>query len=81
MVGAGSQIEEEELQYLDLPRDMRTFEMPRVPERADAQALARSRAALAGFLAQLEDWRPGAGPNPRMDMRAIDSAALRSSGS
>jgi hydrogenase-1 operon protein HyaF len=76
MVGAGSHVEEEELQYLDFPRDMRTFEMPRVPERADAQALARSRAALAGFLAQLEDWRPGDGPNPSMDMRGIDPAAL-----
>jgi hydrogenase-1 operon protein HyaF len=76
MVGAGSHAEEEELQYLDMPRDMRTFEMPRVPERTDAQALARSRATLANFLAQLEDWRPGAGPNPRMDMRAIDPAAL-----
>jgi hydrogenase-1 operon protein HyaF len=76
MVGAGSHAEEEELQYLDFPRDMRTFEMPRVPERADVQALARSRAALAGFLAQLEDWRPGDGPNPCMDLQGIDPAAL-----
>ena len=33
MTGAGSHVEEEELQYLDVPRDMRTFEMPSVPER------------------------------------------------
>jgi hypothetical protein len=32
IVGPGSHVEEE-MQYLDMPRDMRTFEMPRVPER------------------------------------------------
>jgi hydrogenase assembly chaperone HypC/HupF len=42
MVGAGSQVEEEEMQYLDMPRDMRTFEMPRVPE-----TVTRRRCSLA----------------------------------
>jgi hydrogenase-1 operon protein HyaF len=75
IVGPGSHVEEE-MQYFDMPRDMRTFEMPRVPERVDPRALTGARDTLARFLALLNGWQPGAGPNPRLDMRGIDSAAL-----
>jgi hydrogenase-1 operon protein HyaF len=74
MTGAGSHVEEEELQYLDLPRDMRTFEMPGVPDAADSAALATARDTLARLLAMMEAWTPGA-PNPVLDMRGIDTAA------
>ncbi len=52
MVGAGSHVEEEELQYLDMPRDMRTFSMPRVPRDrrrvgADGGARSAGRSAVA----------------------------------
>ena len=77
MVGAGSHVEEEQMQYLDMPRDMRTFEMPRVPERVDPRALTSARNTLARFLACMNGWQPGTGPNPRLDMRGIDSAALK----
>ena len=59
MVGAGSQPgEDEELQYLAMPRGMNTFRMPLVPERADAAVLADARDLLAGFLALLDAWDP-----------------------
>jgi hydrogenase-1 operon protein HyaF len=74
MTGAGSHVEEEELQYLDLPRDMRTFEMPSVPEAADSVALAAARDTLARLLAMIKEWQPGA-PNPVLDMRGVDAAA------
>ena len=39
VVGPGTQPEEDaELQYLAMPRDMNTFRMPLVPERADPEA-------------------------------------------
>lgn len=74
MTGAGSHVEEEELQYLDVPRDMRTFEMPSVPETADSVALAAARDTLARLLAMMKEWQPGA-PNPVLDMRGVDAAA------
>lgn len=77
VVGAGSHVEEEELQYLDMPRDMRTFSMPDVPNSADAEALAAARDLLATFLTQLNRWSPGVGTNPRMDMTAVPAATLR----
>ncbi|MFO1312081.1 MAG: hydrogenase expression/formation protein [Burkholderiales bacterium] len=49
VVGAGSQVEEEPLQYLDMPKQMDTFSMPIVPADADAAALASARDLLARF--------------------------------
>jgi hydrogenase-1 operon protein HyaF len=69
MVGAGSHVEEEELQYLDMPRDMNTFSMPYVPEDRDGEALTGARDLLAELLARMETWAPGNGANPRLDLR------------
>lgn len=74
MTGPGSHVEEEELQYLDLPRDMRTFEMPRVPETPDTASLTVARDTLARLLAMMNEWKPGA-PNPVLDMRGVPHAA------
>jgi len=75
MVGPGSQVEEEEMQYLDIPRDMRTFEMPRVPETGDTQALAAARDLLADILSRMNRWTPSNG-NLRFDLRDIAPQAL-----
>jgi hydrogenase-1 operon protein HyaF len=77
MVGAGSQVEEEELQYLAMPRDMATFAMPRVPEKVDPAAMTAARDLLAGFLAALHDWDPtGILPGPRLDLAGTPAAVL-----
>jgi hydrogenase-1 operon protein HyaF len=50
MVGPGSQPEEaEELEYLPMPREMNTFRMPLVPERADPDAMRDARDLLRSF--------------------------------
>jgi len=74
MTGPGSHVEEEEMQCLDLPRDMRTFEMPSVPETEDIASLTVARDTLARLLAMLQEWTPGA-PNPVLDMRGVPPAA------
>jgi hydrogenase-1 operon protein HyaF len=78
MVGAGSQPgEDEELQYLEMPRGMNTFRMPLVPERADATALTDARDLLAAFLALLEGWDPAVTPHgPRLDLAGVGAPAL-----
>jgi hydrogenase-1 operon protein HyaF len=78
-IGPGSQPGEEdaELDFLPMPRDMNTFAMPRVPEKADPAALAASRDVLAGFLAALQAWDPDSGtPGPRVDMSGVSAATL-----
>jgi hydrogenase-1 operon protein HyaF len=76
LTGPGSHVEEEELQYLDMPRDMRTFEMPRVPETEDTRALRTARDTLARLLELMKEWQPGAA-NPMLDMRGIAPAAQK----
>ncbi len=67
----------EPLQYLDIPRDMNTFQMPLVPERVDTDALAQSRAVLAQFLREVERWDQANGvPGPRLDLGTVSPAAL-----
>ena len=53
VVGAGSQPDEEPLQYLDMPKHMDTFSMPIVPADADAAALASARDLLERFTESL----------------------------
>jgi hydrogenase-1 operon protein HyaF len=74
VTGPGSQVEEEELQYLDIPRDISTFEMPSVPETEDTASLTIARDTLARLLAMMEQWQPGA-PHPVLDMRGVPAAA------
>lgn len=77
VVGPGSQPEQEPLEYLDMPREMNTFRMPLVPERADTDALSESRDVLAEFLDALEPWDPAIGmPRVRLDVSGVSPAAL-----
>ena len=77
-IGPDSQPREEEaLQYLAMPRDMNTFRMPIVPERADGTALADARDILAAFLALLEGWDPAvAAQGPRLDLAGTAAPVL-----
>jgi hydrogenase-1 operon protein HyaF len=78
MTGPGSQpVEDDQLQYLAMPREMNTFRMPIVPERADALPLAEARAALASLLQQMQPWNPADSPHgPRFDLAGMSAAAL-----
>jgi hydrogenase-1 operon protein HyaF len=77
-IGPGSQpAEDAELAVLDMPRDMNTFEMPRVPDTADAAALIAARDLLAGFLAALQRWDPERqAQGPRAELDGVDPEAL-----
>jgi len=77
VVGNESQPEEESLQYLDIPRDMNTFRMPLVPQRADPEALSEVRDVLQEFLEALEPWDPAmGGAGPRIDVGGLSPAAI-----
>jgi hydrogenase-1 operon protein HyaF len=78
VTGSGSQpVEDEELQYLAMPRDMNTFRMPLVPEKVDNAALTEARDVLAAFLGKLEGWVPKAnGRGPRVELGSVSPPAL-----
>ncbi len=78
MVGPGSQPDDAEaLEYLPMPREMNTFRMPQVPERAEGDALRASRDLLASFADELSRWDPGsAAPGPRRDLTRAAPDAL-----
>jgi len=78
MVGPGSQPEDtEELEYLPMPREMNTFRMPLVPERADPDAMRDARDLLRSFQRALARWDPaGAVPGPQLDLTGATPAAL-----
>jgi hydrogenase-1 operon protein HyaF len=76
-LGPGSQpAEDAELDYLDMPRGMSTFEMPNVPEDADAAHMAVACEVLDGFVAALKAARGGAGAYPSIDLADVPEPAL-----
>lgn len=75
-VGPGSQEpEEQELSYLELPREMSTFSMPSLPDADQARGLFEACEAVRWLLNATEAWRPGA-PNSRFDAAVLDAANL-----
>jgi hydrogenase-1 operon protein HyaF len=78
MVGPGSQPDDAEaLEYLSMPREMNTFRMPQVPERAEENALRGSRDLLASFLDELSRWDPASpAQGPRRDLTRATPDAL-----
>ncbi len=78
VIGPGSQPEDEPLQYLDMPRDVPTFQMPRVPETAPANAMREARDVLAAFQGMLDKWDPARdGEHPRLDLAGLSAEGLQ----
>jgi hydrogenase-1 operon protein HyaF len=78
VIGPGSQpTEDEEIEYLSMPRGMNTFQMPIVPEARDPSALLRARDVLATFLSELERWNPATRwQGPRVDLAGLSGEEL-----
>ena len=77
VVGPGSLPEDESLQCLDMPREMNTFAMPRVPTRVDPEALSEARDAMQEFLEALQPWDPAMdNAGPRIDISGLSPAAI-----
>ncbi len=76
-IGPASQPDEEPLQYLDMSRDVETFRMPSLPQRADAEDVSEARAVLAEFADALGPWDPASSrTGPRLDVSGVSPGAL-----
>jgi hydrogenase-1 operon protein HyaF len=72
-IGPGTQeAGEAQLSYMEMPKEMNTFSMPRLPEPEAAREAAGACATLRWLYHAARDWRPGA-PN-----RSFDAAVLGS---
>ena len=78
-IGPGSQpAEDDELQYLAMPRDMATFAMPRVPEARRRPMRSPRRATCSRPSSpRTERWDPASGASgPRLDLAGVPEATL-----
>jgi hydrogenase-1 operon protein HyaF len=73
LLGPGSQDEEETLEYLSLPKDMRTYSPPVLPEPEDIRDRQQLKAWFAELLATAQAWRVGE-PAIRLDMQTLSLA-------
>jgi len=77
VVGPGSQPDEEQLQYLAIPREMETFRMPEIPGAADCAALSAAHAVLRRFADRFDAWEINArGPGPQLELDDVAPDAL-----
>jgi hydrogenase-1 operon protein HyaF len=69
-LGAGSQTEDEQLDYLRLPKDMDTYRPPLLPEPEDLAGCAMARQTLHSVLALLDQAADG-GPGGQIGLQAL----------
>ncbi|MEV4780291.1 hydrogenase expression/formation protein [Burkholderia sp. LMU1-1-1.1] len=74
-LGAGSQSEEVELDYLVMPQGMQTYAMPILPEPGHLAGLTAAHRALRAIEAAVTAAAGGAAPAP-VDLLALDQANL-----
>ena len=71
-IGPGSQEgDDEQLSYIEMPKDMNTFSMPRLPEPGELRRAAGARAGMRWLRDAAREWRPGAA-NPAFDARVLE---------
>jgi len=65
------------LEYMAMPREMTTFEMPQLPEPGPGNDISGARDVLAAFVAHLAAWLADGGELPALDLHGIAPEALR----
>jgi hydrogenase-1 operon protein HyaF len=67
------------VEYMPMPREMNTFEMPCLPEPGPDTDLAGARDVLAAFIGHMDRWLASgsAGQPPALDLAGLAAASLR----
>jgi len=63
--------------YMPMPREMNTFEMPRLPEPGPGMDLAGARDVLAVLLGHLDAWLAEGGEPPALELIGLPADVLR----
>jgi hydrogenase-1 operon protein HyaF len=71
-IGPGSQDEgDDQLSYLEMPKDMNTFQMPRLPGPGELRGAKEAQAALRWLYEAARDWSPDS-PNRSFDAGVLE---------
>ena len=65
------------VEFMPMPREMSTFEMPRVPEPGPGNDIAGARDVLETFLSHFGAWLERGGEPPALDLAGLAPDALR----
>ncbi len=65
------------LEYMPMPHEMETFQMPRVPEPGPGTDIAGARDVLEVFLKHLDAWLETGGEPPALDVAGLAPEALK----
>ena len=65
------------VQYMPMPREMNTFEMPRLPEPGPDNDVAGACQVLETFLAHMSQWLEQGGALPALDLAGLPAPQLR----
>jgi hydrogenase-1 operon protein HyaF len=68
---------EESIEYMPMPREMTTFEMPCLPEPGPGNDVAGARDVLESFLRHFAGWLAGGSELPVLDLRGLAADSLR----
>ena len=68
---------EEAIEYLPMPREMTTFEMPRLPEPGPDTDVAGARDVLEIFVSHFDAWLESGGELPALDLKGLAPDSLR----
>jgi hydrogenase-1 operon protein HyaF len=68
---------EEAIEYMPMPREMSTFQMPRLPEPGPGNDVEGARDVLATFLSHVDAWLASGGEPPALDLVGLASDTLR----
>jgi hydrogenase-1 operon protein HyaF len=68
---------DEGLAFMPMPREMSTFEMPRVPQASASADVASAQALLHGFVVQMGQWLHAGGEPPVLELAGLPPATLR----
>jgi hydrogenase-1 operon protein HyaF len=68
---------DDEVEYMPMPREMATFEMPRLPEPGPDTDIAGARDVLQAFLSHFDAWLAADGEPPALDLAGLAPDALR----
>jgi hydrogenase-1 operon protein HyaF len=64
-------------EFMPMPREMTTFEMPRLPDPGPGHDVAGARDVLETFLAHLDGWLAGSAELPALELLGLAPDALR----
>ncbi len=69
--------EADDFSALAMPREMSTFEMPRIPDPGPGHDTAGARDVLQAFVDRYGRWLDGDGDAPALDLAGLDPAVMR----